>query len=97
MLRLSPAAERDLEDAANWYDEQASGLGDRFLAEVRSTLEKVEFRPLAFPVTIGTARRVLLNRFPYSVYYESDDQGWIVLAVLHQRRSPEFLRKRIKS
>ena len=97
MLRLSPDAEKDLDDAANWYDEQASGLGDRFLTEARSTLERIEARPLLHPIATGAARRALLRRFPYGISYEPDDQGWIVLAILHQRRSADLLRKRMET
>ena len=36
-----------------------------------------------FPVTYGAARRALLRRFPYAVYFLATDKATVVIAFLH--------------
>jgi plasmid stabilization system protein ParE len=35
-VRLRPEAERDLADAAGWYEQQRAGLGQQFLDETQT-------------------------------------------------------------
>ena len=58
------------------------------LAEARRTFDLIQARPETFPVAHRTARRALLNRFPYAVDFLTTDQATIVVAFLrgHQDR-----------
>ena len=38
-VRIRPEAEKDLEEAAIWYESQREGLGDLFLDEVSSKIK----------------------------------------------------------
>ena len=40
-------------------------------------------------------RRALVNRFPFSIYFEIKEELITIFANLHQRRSPEFWKSRI--
>ena len=85
---VRPLAEADLEQAANWYDEEQVGLGSRFLSDVDQVFERIRERPQQFPAVSGDIRRALLHTFPYAVYFRQTDETIRVLAVLHLRRRP---------
>lgn len=85
---VRPLAETDLEQAANWYDEEQAGLGSRFLNDVDQVFERIRERPQQFPAVSGDIRRALLHTFPYAVYFRQTDETIRVLAVLHLRRRP---------
>jgi plasmid stabilization system protein ParE len=85
---VRPLAEADLEQAANWYDEEQAGLGSRFLSDVDQVFERIRERPQQFPAVSGDIRRALLHTFPYAVYFRETDETIRVLAVLHLRRRP---------
>jgi plasmid stabilization system protein ParE len=87
-------AEADLEQAASWYEQERSGLGVRFLADVDQVFGRIRAMPLQFPIIAGNVRRALLHTFPYAVYFRETNQALIVLAVLHLRRRPELWRVR---
>ena len=57
-------AEGDLDDAARWYDDERSGLADRFLSDVDHMFARIRERPLQFPTVLGDVRRALLHTFP---------------------------------
>jgi plasmid stabilization system protein ParE len=91
---VRPLAEADLEQAANWYDEEQSGLGSRFLSDVDQVFERIRERPQQFPAVSGDIRRALLHTVPYAVYFRETDETIRVLAVLHLRRRPGLWRVR---
>ena len=91
---VRPLAEADLEQAANWYDEEQAGLGSRFLSDVDQVFERIRERPQQFPEVSGDIRRALLHTFPYAVYFRETDETIRVLAVLHLRRKPGLWRAR---
>jgi plasmid stabilization system protein ParE len=93
---VRPLAEADLEDAARWYEDERSGLVDRFLSDVNQTFARIRERPLQFPIVGGDVHRALLHTFPYAVYFRPSEESVTVLAVLHLRRNPKVWRRRAR-
>ena len=91
---VRPLTEADLEQAANWYDEEQAGLSSRFLGDVDQVFGRIRERPQQFPAVSGDIRRALLHTFPYAVYFRETDETIRVLAVLHLRRRPGLWRVR---
>lgn len=90
-LRFHRLARQELWKAAEHYDEQVAGLGDRFLGEIGHTLRFILDFPEAAQVIRDTVRRAVLRTFPYSVLYRLRSSGEIlVLAVAHQSQHPEY-------
>jgi plasmid stabilization system protein ParE len=87
-VRLRVDAERDLSDAAAWYEQQLPGLGHQFLDEVLAKLSAIADTPLLFPVVHRRVRRALISRFPFCVYFHIDGDLIVVLAVMHASRDP---------
>ena len=89
-FRFIPAAELELEEAAQWYEERREGLGLEFLTVVREKVFALMEAPDRWRLINGT-RRALLEGFPYAVVYRefSDDELEIV-AVAHLRRRPKY-------
>ncbi len=44
---IRPEAEQDLSDAFDWYEDKRDGLGNDFLAQVKSALMLISQNPLA--------------------------------------------------
>jgi putative addiction module component (TIGR02574 family) len=66
------------------------GLGTAFQQELERCLNRIAENPLQAPKCYGDYRRMLLNRFPYEVIYECDQDGRVVIyAVMHTARAPE--------
>jgi len=94
-IRLLAAAEAELDDAINWYDAQAPGLGSAFLLESVKAFRLIEQHPAAWHPMTAVIRRCRLARFPYGVIYTSDDQGILVIAIAHLHREPVYWRERL--
>lgn len=94
MLRLTPAAEADVEGILAWYRERGHDLGDQFLQVLDRCFETVERNPLALAIVHLDMRRALLRRFPYCVFYVVSEQEIVVLACLHGHRDPDTWKSR---
>ena len=60
-------ADRELNEAAQYYDLEKPGLGSSFLREVDRCLRAIEKHPEAGLILRGSVRRRLLRRFPYAL------------------------------
>ena len=62
---LRPEAERDIEDAALWYEKQQADLGTKFLDEVLLQCSMISKNPKMYPVVYRETRRAVIQRFPF--------------------------------
>lgn len=87
-LRITPSARADRDGAIEWYEQQSTGLADRFIEEFFATARRIQKFPFSAPVLRGDARRVNLHRFPYQLWYRVDEKAAaiVVIAVLHHKR-----------
>ena len=94
-LEFHPEAELEFLEAAAYYELRVVGLGQRFGADVRRTLDM-----LLAPPEIGIAvdtdlRKYALQRFPFSLIYGLSPDVLRVEVLAHQSRRPEYWRSRI--
>jgi plasmid stabilization system protein ParE len=93
-LDVQEDADRELEDAADYYDRESPGLGSAFIDEVGRAYGRIRSTPLAAEEIDPGIRRLVLARFPYNVIYEVDDESALVLAIAHQCKRPYYWRGR---
>lgn len=84
-LQIQSEASADASKAAAWYESQRSGLGIEFVLELDAALARAADTPESYAKRYRNARRVLLRRFPYAIYFLHEGDVVEVLAVLHQR------------
>ena len=93
-LLLSPEAQREVDEAAGWYEARSPGLGLEFLRAFDATRATIARRPLSFRIVHRQTRRALLRRFPYAVFFTVISDTLLVQAVVHSRRHPKHWRRR---
>lgn len=86
----------EIEAARAWYEAQRPGLGVEFLDAVEIAAGSLISFPEACPVDYRDARRCLLERFPYCLYYRVESDGVVVVALLHAARDPARKRRRLR-
>lgn len=95
-LILTPQAEKDLDNAFDWYESQDSGLGKEFARCVDVKINSIIRAPRQHQVVYKSIiRRALVNRFPFSIYFVEQKDVISVFAILHQHRNPESWRSRV--
>ena len=94
---LHPAAFDDIQNAVDYYDEKAAGLGSQFVEQIEQSLLLVSRTPELFfcPYPELRVRRYPMKRFPYSIFYRIDTLHISVISVVHQAREPEHWLERV--
>jgi plasmid stabilization system protein ParE len=91
-LRLRNKALDDVSRIRIWYRKIDPVLEDRFVRALNVGLDRIEAHPFGYQVVYRNSRRLILDKFPYSIYYMIQDAIIIVLAVIHHRRNRELAR-----
>jgi len=94
-IEFLAAAEAELLEAVEYYNQQCEGLGFEFAAEIRRTLERIARYPEAWAPLSRRTRRCRTNRFPYGVIYQMREKTILVVAVMHLGRAPDSWRSRL--
>ncbi|MGP0594781.1 type II toxin-antitoxin system RelE/ParE family toxin [Nitrospira sp. T9] len=90
-----PEAEQEFIEAAAFYEQNVTGLGERFGKEVRRAIVRLMEYPQIGSQIDADLRRLLLTRFPYFLIYSSTSDLLRVVAVAHVHRRPGYWRIRI--
>ena len=94
-IRFLSLANREVDDAVQWYEAREEGLSREFLDELDRVVRLVRFYPYAGLQIEPEIRRWLFTRFPYSLVYGIDGETIVIIAVAHQHREPNYWIDRI--
>ena len=85
----------DLNDGKAFYDQRESGVGDYFWDSLLADMESLVLYAGIHRKEHGF-HRMLAKRFPYAIYYDIVDDIAYIVAVLPMRRSPSWIKRKIK-
>lgn len=99
-VKVSTEATEELMEAAAWYELVVPGLGNQLIdAFEQATIRLSEPNPPLVPV-IGEAaklgaKRLILQRFPFSILAIANNQVITIVAFAHHSRKPGYWHERI--
>jgi plasmid stabilization system protein ParE len=89
-VSFHPRARDEVEQAQAWYEERSLLAAAGFLHEFSVAIRRIGEAPRRYPVAEHGARRILLERFPFSVHYRVNEDEIVIVAVAHQKRRPGY-------
>jgi toxin ParE1/3/4 len=92
---LWPAADADIQATHDELQQSQAGLGDRFVAQVREVLERIEWMPEMYGLVWQDVRAARLRKFRHLVYYVVFADRVEVLAVMHGARDGSAWQSRV--
>jgi plasmid stabilization system protein ParE len=94
-VTIHPAAEQDLQQAAEFYEKEGSPLvAGRFVQEFKRLVSLLlEYPQVGSPRSNGR-RGLSMKVFPYTVIYRVKTDEIVVLVIKHDRRQPGYGTKR---
>ena len=96
-LQVLDAARDDLIAGFDFYEAREQGIGDHFLACLYSDVESLQIFAGIHRRVYKHLQRSLSKRFPFAIYYTVENDCVIVRAILDCRRSPSWIRSRLKN
>lgn len=96
-LVVSERAKKDIDSAVAFFDESQMGLGAEFYEEFVAIARLITVHPQLYEEKILFARRGLMKRFRFQLFYAVDDvhRKIDVIAVLHQKQDPAIILQRL--
>ncbi|CAN5524719.1 hypothetical protein BH10ACI2_BH10ACI2_08870 [soil metagenome] len=95
-IRYHSSARNEVIKAAKYYEDQANGVGNRFLAEIDRVVLDIADLPILWPITeYGTRKRILVSPFPFSIHYKIVHDEIVIIAVAHQSRQEDYWMSRL--
>jgi plasmid stabilization system protein ParE len=82
------AATAEFIEAFVWYEEKRQGLAHEFMTEVERCVSLITEHPYLYATIHKDIRRIVANRFPYSVYFRVEVHRIVILAIFHSSRDP---------
>jgi plasmid stabilization system protein ParE len=89
-VELHPAAQREIDDAQSWYEERSTLAASAFLQELSIAIQRIRQTPERYPAADAGTRRILLERFPFTIYYRVKSGTLTVVSLAHQKRRPGY-------
>lgn len=99
-VRFESAADLETTEAAAWYEQRRTGLGDQFLESIERALDLAMRQRVPGSLVAGVedlkdVRSVPVTRFPYQLVLIASPDELLVIAVMHERRLPRYWIRRI--
>ena len=95
-IQLHPQVRADILRGIAFYDAQSQGLGAYFQTMVMSAIDSLQFFP-AIHAKVRGYHRMLVDKFPYAVYYKIFDDKVVVFSVLDMRMNPDRINTQLDS
>lgn len=89
-IKVEPEALDDIQQGIDWYNEQQSGLGRKFLAEVKMGFKSLKINPF-FQIRYDNVRCLPLKNYPFMVHFtvHEADKLVIIRAVFNTHLNPD--------
>ncbi len=94
LVKFHPEADIELHEAVEWYSSKRLGLDSEFMLCIDEAIERIKRNPEIFPVALRNARKTMVKRFPYTIYYEYEEDKIMILAIFHGKRNPKHWQRR---
>jgi toxin ParE1/3/4 len=94
-LRIHESARQEAHLAALWYAERSVDLARGLIEELLLAISKAHRSPDRYPLYLHGTRRVIIDRFPYSIIYLNWQDEVFIVAMAHAKRRPAYWNNRI--
>jgi toxin ParE1/3/4 len=92
---FDPEAEKEFEQAVDYYNECQEDLGFEFASEVYKSIDHILGFPKAWAKLSKNTRRCITDRFPYGVIYLIEDDEIIIIAIMQLQQRPNYWHNRL--
>jgi len=93
--RPTAGQRHSVKEEFSWYEEKRIGLGYDFLLQIDAGIRFIERDPEIYQIGYKGTRKHIIKRFPYKMIYLLEKHKIIILAIIHSKRNPNLIIRRI--
>lgn len=97
-FRFHPQALGEFQASALYYQQQAGQrIATTFVATIEGSIKDIASAPKTWPIIDEPSiRRYVCRRFPFVIYYRSENDGVVIYAIMHTSRQPNYWIDRLR-
>ncbi|MDR1191535.1 MAG: type II toxin-antitoxin system RelE/ParE family toxin [Verrucomicrobiales bacterium] len=92
-----PGARQDVKDAYQYYEVKQWGLGKDFVFSMKDAKQRIAAYHKSYRFIFDKVKKILLQRFPYVVFFKEHEREILIVAVFHCARNPAHMRGIIRA
>ena len=96
-VRFHPAARAGAQKRPRWYEERSPMSAAALAQEIDAAISQIAEAPMRYPVAQAGTRRLVLPRFPFSIFYRVGTTEIVIVSVAHHKRRPGYWRQRAET
>jgi plasmid stabilization system protein ParE len=89
-IRYLKLAKLEFHNSIKFYEAQQKGLGKRFENDIKKSIDTILEFPNAFHKIDNKIRKYVVDKFPYNIYYLTEDDTIVILSIASQRKKPLY-------
>ncbi|MFH0975420.1 MAG: type II toxin-antitoxin system RelE/ParE family toxin [Spirochaetota bacterium] len=93
-ISIDELANKEFNDAIDWYENQSEGLGKRFKKAVITQIKKIIKNPNWFLIEADNIYKAYIPKFPYKILFSIDKDMVTIWAIAHMHRKPWYWQSR---
>lgn len=86
--KFSKRAQKDVDKATEWYNDQQWDLGLKFVDFLGQKIKVIRRTPEHFMFVSRNVQRALTKKFPYDIYFAQEQNSIVILRVRHKKQHP---------
>jgi plasmid stabilization system protein ParE len=94
-VKLHPEARAELREAREWYYERSPLSATAFAHAIDKSVSRIVDAPTQYPLAEHGTRQLVLQRFPFNIFYLHWESEIVIVAVAHQKRRPGYWSARV--
>ena len=94
-FRFHPEGRGEFRDAVRWYLARDRRASSDFRIAVSGAIRALAEAPQRWPKYLHGTRRLVVQRFPFSIVYLEDPGLIVIIAVAHSKRKPGYWKDRL--
>ena|SRR5258705_13841394 len=94
-VRLHREARAELREARRWYYQRSPLSATAFAHAVDNAVSRIVEAPMQCPLSEHRTRKLILQRFPFNIFYLPGESEVVIVAVAHQKRRPGYWTSRV--
>lgn len=88
-IEIKESAKNDAVEVFLYYENQQTGLGDKFLDKLELILIDISKHPKLYPEKHKQFRQSLIKPFPYLIVFEIDKLSIVVHKIIFAKKHPD--------
>jgi plasmid stabilization system protein ParE len=94
-VKFHPDARVEVREARKWYYERSPLSAIAFAHAVENAISRIAVTPTQYQLAEHRTHKLVLQRFPFSIFYLTLESGIVIVAVAHQKRRPGYWSSRV--